>query len=408
MDPNGVELMSPHTGVGLPEALERAASALGADADAIRPANGDPMRLIEELDGAAAVRVLTWLLENEPADGGELADAWAEAGDAGVEAVLGVGETALGKSGRKALRKTLHKLRSRGIESPAKDAAKPVVATLPKVEEELDLALVSPLDPRGSRAAYLVTAHPSGGARMFELLLDEEQGIDECRVYNTGRSKVRRFVRDFTRAGRFSAVEAPSDSVRALVARVASVHPPERPAPRSFSEWRSHVTGAPEGTLTPGELAREALGAEPDPVKVRQAADLVRKGAVGPWPPSADALSELGEKLSELKEGKIVLDADQRRAQAEKIVEDSLPRIFDAPFAERTAARFDEMAYVLWKNDREEDARICLAAAGAFRAGDVEENPVARAMLDVVVAPVLEQVVNEGTGDASEAPEVTS
>ena len=28
--------------VGLPEALERAASALEADADAIRPANGDP------------------------------------------------------------------------------------------------------------------------------------------------------------------------------------------------------------------------------------------------------------------------------------------------------------------------------------------------------------------------------
>ena len=36
--------------VGLPEALERAASALEADADAIRPANGDPFQLLGLLD----------------------------------------------------------------------------------------------------------------------------------------------------------------------------------------------------------------------------------------------------------------------------------------------------------------------------------------------------------------------
>ena len=36
--------MSPAESIGLPEALERAATALPADADAIRPANGDPYR----------------------------------------------------------------------------------------------------------------------------------------------------------------------------------------------------------------------------------------------------------------------------------------------------------------------------------------------------------------------------
>ena len=41
--------MSAQSGVGLPEALERAASALPAEADAIRPANGDPAQLLDLL-----------------------------------------------------------------------------------------------------------------------------------------------------------------------------------------------------------------------------------------------------------------------------------------------------------------------------------------------------------------------
>ena len=63
--------------LGLPEALERAASALPGDAGEIRPANGDPVQLRRSLDDEAACRVLSWLLRNEPASGGELASAWA-------------------------------------------------------------------------------------------------------------------------------------------------------------------------------------------------------------------------------------------------------------------------------------------------------------------------------------------
>ncbi len=57
--------MSP-ADVGLPEALERAASALPQDADAIRPANGDPVQLAQALSDTEASRVLCWLLGNEP------------------------------------------------------------------------------------------------------------------------------------------------------------------------------------------------------------------------------------------------------------------------------------------------------------------------------------------------------
>ena len=115
--------------VGLPEALERAASALPDHADAIRPANGDPVRLAEELDDEAGARVLTWLLEHLLEDAAELVEAWVETPEIGAPPLLRVSPDRLSKAGRKLLRRAQHQLRSRGVEVP-EEAPAAVVATL--------------------------------------------------------------------------------------------------------------------------------------------------------------------------------------------------------------------------------------------------------------------------------------
>ena len=117
-------------GVGLPEALERAASALPRHADAIRPANGDPVQLQALLGEEAAVRVLAWLLAHETLAGAELADAWAEDPDQGAATVLRIDDARLPKPARKALRRVHHRLRSRGLSVPETKPAERV-STLP-------------------------------------------------------------------------------------------------------------------------------------------------------------------------------------------------------------------------------------------------------------------------------------
>ncbi len=62
--------------MSLPEALEAAASALRGDADAIRPANGDPVRLLSSLGPGAAARVLAWVLVHRLDDGGVDSITW--------------------------------------------------------------------------------------------------------------------------------------------------------------------------------------------------------------------------------------------------------------------------------------------------------------------------------------------
>jgi hypothetical protein len=371
--------------MSLAEVLERAAVALPGDAEVIRPANGDPVHLLELLGPAAAERVLHWLLTHEPEGGAEVVASWFEQAK-GAELLAQVDEAVLPKAGRKILRRVRHRLRASGIEVPdAAGRAASGVRRLPEIEDDLELAYVSPLGPRGSRPVYLVEGNPSGGVRLFEVLLDEVRGVVDCEVYTTGRSRVRDFVKEIVRRPQLPAVDVEPASVRALIARVAAGQPADRPTPRNFSEWRSRLAVVAEEVPTPGEQARATLGEGCVADGLERAAELVRNGELGPWAPSL-------ERVSEIAEGHVDDASDDFSSLAGEL--------FRGDFGLSTATRFEESSYPLWKFDREADARGCLAAATVFREGIPEENVVAVALCEALLAPVLDALRNRRSGDS--------
>ncbi len=373
--------------MSLADALERAATALPEAADAIRPANGDPDRVLAALDVPRAARVLTWLLAEDPEAGAELADAWSH--HEGLDDVLeAVDESALPKASRKGLRRVRHRLRSRGVAlgEPTPEAR---VARLPGGgEEALEMALVSPFDPSGARIVSLVDAPPEGGARLFQVITDARRGIVECRVYTTTRGKARRFARDLAGRDQFAGSDVPPEAARAWLSRCAARQPADRPLPRAFVECRSRLVG--EGA-TPGELVRAALGAGDSP---RRAVELVRAGEIGPWIPAGDALRETAEKVQELAKGQIILTRGSRREQIQDILGDAIDSVFDEAESARVAEWLEETAYLLWKKESDDDARACLAATA--------DPEVRRALLEVALAPVLARAAESGEGEGEE------
>jgi len=225
---------------------------------------------------------------------------------------------------------------------------------------------------------------------MFELLVDAERGIVGFEVYQAGRSQVRRFLRGIRAQDRFPALAAPRESIAAWLARELAAHPPDRPLPNHFAEWRAELCAAPEGAKTPGELAAEALGAEATPERLRRAVELVRAHELGPWPPAAEVLEPLAQRLLESGKGQIIVAAAARREQVARAIDEAAVSIGVGPRAERRADCLRETAYALWQTGREDDARAALAAATALSSGAGAE--VARALLEVALAPVLERI----------------
>lgn len=385
--------------VGLPEALERAAAELPDLADVVRPANGDPFALLDALDASGAERVLGWLLEHESDAGVELGLDWADDSEEGVAPIVALQQATLAKPARKALRRLLHRLRSAGVEVP--DAPKrETVATLPPVEDGLDEAMVTALDPAGARLVYLALAHPGGGARIFMVALDEERGVLEFEVYNAPRRDARRFLRDFQKRGNFAGIPVPSESVRALIARAAEVHPVGKALPRGFTEWRTRLCEGGAGAQTPGDIALAELGNDGGTEAVARAVTLVAEGEVGPWIPNAEVVDETVKKLRALDESGVIVSGATRREQAESILEEALGELYAEPSGGRAAARFAETAFVLWKSGKEADARACLAAADQFSGRPSSENPVARASLERLMRPILESLEKDPSEEA--------
>jgi hypothetical protein len=379
--------------LSLARALEAAASALAAHEDAIRPANGDPERLLAALTPPAATEVLAWLLENHPADGEELALAWADL-EAGTAPLRGLEGRALGKAGRKALRRAQHRLRSRGVELEAGPVVAHV-ATLPKLEDEINVALVSPPDPSGAQLVVVVESSPSGGARIFQGAVDSERGILEFRVLQTNRSQARRLLRDLDVNDALAATEAPRESIAALLANAAEAQPPDRALPQQFGEWRTRIARAPAGTATPGALARAAIDGAPTPSLLREVADAIAAGAYGPWPPEFEALHAVAEKVRDTAKSQLLVNEQQRTAQVDGVISDALDARYAEPAGERTATRFEEFAYAAWKRNRNDEAQRCIAAAHSFREQPARDNPVARALFDRALRPLLDALQQE-------------
>jgi hypothetical protein len=77
------------------------------------------------------------------------------------------------------------------------------------------------------------------------------------------------------------------------------------------------------------------------------------------------------------------------------VIREFLEETYTEAGVAREAHRFREAGYVFWKRGEEEAARTCLMAALAFESSPIGENPVARAMLEVPLAPVLEKIDQE-------------
>ncbi|MCP5059944.1 MAG: hypothetical protein GY937_24840 [bacterium] len=398
--------MDPIRGLGmsLPEALEAAAGALASDADDIRPANGDPLRLLELLSPEASRRVLLWLLDHHPDDGIELAEEW-ETEPAGAELVADLPEKELGKAGRKVLRRLKHRLRSRGVDV-AQEAPAAKVAGLADVEEALEGGWLTPLDPSGARMAILVENHPSMGARLFEVILDDERGLVSFEVYSASRGKLRRFLKSLTERSGHPAIEVEEASLKAVIARALAVHPKDRGLPRGFGEWRTRLTQTESEAKLPGELVREALPIDDEDGLLERAVRLVEAGRAGPWPPPQEILSELFEKIRAAMDSPLIVSGTAKRERLDSVLAEGADEIYRGEGGATASHRFRESAFTFWKRGDEDAARACLAAATAFEEREPRDNPLTRSMLWLPLAPAIAGLeIDEPDADAEASDE---
>jgi hypothetical protein len=373
--------------MSLPESLERAATELTELADKIRPANGDPHRLLDELAADEAGQLLAWMLDQATDDAVELVEEWGES-DAGVELLLGVSDAGVSKAGRKLLRKAKHRLRSQGI---AVEAAAPPATRVKKSVmasgDKWQVAHVSSPDFRGARMGYIVESHPSGGARLFEIRFDEGRGLLDFKIYNAGRSKVRGFLKSLTENSGRRLFEVDRDALRALIWRASQAQPTDRPLPTSYIEWRTRLfSDELERVQTPGDQIRKALGEGDLPSALVALAGEVKAGRLGPWPPQTSWVGDWMDKGRDAVDG---LEGEPRATAIDTWIED-VTNALDADSDQALIGRhLDELAWVKSQEGDEDGAKAMLAVSGALESDAEVSKAFTRARVESLFEPYL-------------------
>ena len=376
--------------MSLAQTLERATDVFPAAVEAIRNANGDAVSLLHVLDGETAASVALWLLNEAPDEAQELLRLWSDS-EAGIVVIGQIETEGLSKSGRKILRKVEHHLRARGVALPERKR-QPVIAKLPSGHDELQQCFLSAIDPSGARLVIWIERNPSGGVRLFEIVADQARGILECEAFTTTRSKARAYVKELQQRAHYPALSVPVLSIKAYLHRVAGRQDTKRPVPRSFAEFASRLKQVEEGALTPGESVRgELAGAEGSPQNAKLVLELINNRALGPWPPDGDLLREVVKGFEEQAASVVVVSDATRNAQQETLLSEAAKRFYGGEQSHVMAERLEESAYFFYRQDELEHAKACLAAAQQFREIDPSENPTARALLEVLLGPLMKE-----------------
>jgi hypothetical protein len=284
---------------------------------------------------------------------------------------------------RKAARRALHRLASRGINPPPTET-KVVVAGRRRGHAPVYGSYASFIDGAGHRAIWMAL-ESGGGLDLVTALISDTSGILDTRVYETDRASFQREVQRVMHEETFLWAEVPADYCRHLLEEAHARNAAKRASiPLEYLAWRDRI-GRPEEQYDQ-PLAYRAINAAEvrwDPRYLDSSPSLFELRPFQSWLLDEDELAEFIRDRTVASRSGLVLAGANEQARERMIVEGAVQKLFDSTRRALYKRRLEEAAYLLWRLDRGYQARQALAAALAMEpAGrSMSDNPFVRRMV---------------------------
>ena len=308
------------------------------------------------------------------------------------------------KAVQKSVRKALFRLRSQGVGVGELKDESPAVFHPPKAPPPE--GFLSLPDPGGSRLVWLVRPQLPQGIVAYHVMLSDTRGILDFQALETTRKKFHEYSSLLRKESPWPIVEADPDYCLALIVEAEEIHRKKgEPLPDEFTRWRPLMGAVPSAPLKP--LIYLHLKEE----EFRNRADLLdHSPSLFQTPPFEGWFLEKEEaekylpRLKEASESRLVLTPYQQEARLMEIYRQAVSDLFDAGRRALLRRRLEEMAYVLWKAGKENDARTSLAAALRMETaeGILTPHPFLLELVKRSLGALLEQEAGEREKKAEE------
>lgn len=277
---------------------------------------------------------------------------------------------------RKAAKRALHLLRSRGVAVEAQPAASPARTPTPALEATNEPCRVTTFDGQGDRAFFLPLKLRSG-FRLAAVVASERGELIDLQRTDLSRRQVRLYFAGLPPTTRAVLREIPAWRAKvALRPVLEAAQGPHRQAAKELLAELAQVGGAP---LTPPVGDDREVSAS----RLAESAELLATDALSDYTPEREPLLALVKKLDEVAASPLFVDEAQRAAQLQRVVEQATAEYFTPERRALFAARLRDAAELFDERPDLPNAERARAAAAALSDGrDVLAVPLARALFE--------------------------
>jgi hypothetical protein len=305
------------------------------------------------------------LLEKDPQTAGKLAELMVAIRDRMTGRLLRrMLEVTFDKRARRIIKRSLYRLKGKGIpvEEILSDKGRPILRPLRAEPKE---GFVSGIDSLGYRFLWLIIPHPGRGLTVMHGIVSDKEGIIDFSQEEMTRKGFRSFFEEVQEKNPFPFVEADSSYVAFLFTQGYQLNLQEkRNLPQDYLRAKSEIEGVKKEyprALIYSYLRADEIGE--DDRMLRKGGDLLKAEIFSSWRIEEEQIRPYADEVWEAEESKIVLNPTQKEARFQGIYQRALSELFSGERRFLYQRRLEEMAYVLFKLGREEEAKISLAVA---------------------------------------------
>ena len=308
--------------------------------------------------------LLPWL-EKYPQTGGQLAESLVTIPDrlTGrlLHRMLGVTPD---KRVRRMIKRSLYRLKSKGIvvEEVSSDKERSILRPLPGEAKE---GFASGIDFLGYRVLWLILPHPGRGLGVMHGVVSDREGIVDFSQEEMSRKEFRTFFKEEKEKNPFPIVEIEPSYVACLFGQAYQLNLEKKGAsPQGYLQAKSEIERIRKDYAKPLIYSHlQAKDVTGDDRLLRKGADLLKADVFSSWRIEEEQIRPYADEVREAEESKIVLHPGQKELRFQGIYQKALTELFSEGRRFLYQRRLEEMAYVLFKLGRGEEAKISLSVA---------------------------------------------